>query len=107
MKCWWLSWWAANTRPVTWPLPDAWLGTWCSGERDAEPSWSMCAWVEAATESEAWALVAAGWPELDRFAHVRFCKESDGAPGDGAPGDRFPRPRWATGAARDAAWGAE
>ena len=53
------------------------------------------------------ALVAAGWPELDRFAHVRFCKESDGAPGDGAPGDRFPRPRWATGAARDAAWGAE
>jgi hypothetical protein len=100
MTRWWISWWAADDSPVGWPLSDAWLGLWCSGERDTEPSQSVVAWVVAPTESAAWDVVKAEWPELDPFADARFCREKADS-----PGDRFGRPSWATGAARDAAWG--
>ena len=74
-------------RPTVWPLPSAVLGYWCSGVTDDDSS-TLVAWVQSATEDEAWAVLASCWPSGCR--DQRFCLQRDAL-----PGDRFRPPSWA------------
>ena len=66
----WVSWWGgagSDRRPIAVPVLFLW---WCSGEREAEPRFSLCALVDAQDEHEANMAVRSLWPE----AEPRFCE---------------------------------
>jgi len=79
----WVSWWggaAGDCRPL---LDDAETPAWgCSGERDTEPQFSLCAVIDASTEAQVWEQVKRCWPEYVQ----RFCERK---PDGWRPGSRF------------------
>lgn len=83
----WISWWGgdgADCRPCYVDLepPFAW---WCSGERDEDPPWSICAVIDAQSEEAAAAQARMFWPEYE----ARFCHHK---PAEWMPDvSRFPR----------------
>lgn len=93
MKRFWVSWCDAEQdyRPLHDPPVLGILGWWCSGETCDEPTrYTIVAWVEAADESAARALLAADWPET-QAAEFRFVDEVERS---WRPSDRFPLASW-------------
>ncbi len=87
----WISWYqpTEDYRPIypkgqAAPLAHRY---WCSGQRCADDSWTMCAVVDADSEADAKAVVQRYWPEAKEW---RFCepRAADWLPG----ADRFPPP---------------
>lgn len=90
-KRWWFSWRCheEDYRPIVWPLPDAWLGYWCSGEGYGYSN--MVGWATAKDAEHVAALIEEGWPDWDGEWRI----EPEEAPDP--PGSRFPQPEWAEG----------
>lgn len=86
-KRWWFSWvcYEEDHRSALWPMPDAWLGYWCSGYGDGD---HMVGWVEARTAADVEQLVRDAWPDWDGVWRIEPREKPQ------APGDRFPRPDW-------------
>ena len=94
MRRYWLSWWQPDpdywppVEPPTAPI----LGWWCSGVRSdddwEDKDFSICAFVEADTQVEAWAAVHANWPNV---GEKRFCELVEP---DYLPSNRFPLEPW-------------
>lgn len=98
MKRFWISWHqpTEDERPLTYPPGPSILGWWCSGyDQDGIPT--LCALVEAESESNAKADIKLDWPEAERW---RFVNE---VATDWLPGDRFPLPDWSAARIREAA----
>lgn len=89
MNRFWMSWYEPleDYRPMTYPPNEAVLGWWCTGYNDRnEPT--LCALVQAETESLAWSAIEQDWPELIQ----RFCEPV--ASDYKITSDRFPVADW-------------
>ena len=88
-KRWWISWYEpvgedADYRPLKWPLSKSVVKYWCTGYTGDGCAATLCALIEAPTESKAKAAIKAqGWKPRE----WRFCEEKAA---DWRPGDRFP-----------------
>lgn len=93
MKRWWFSWYGPRDdyRPIIWPLPEGWLGYWCSGYGDDYST--LVGWVEAESAEAVADMVHEGWDDWDG----RWRIEPDETSPGWTPGDRFPQPSWAEG----------
>lgn len=79
----WMSWWAGDGKDMRPVRDDDSVPPWaCSGEREQDPRYSICAVVEADSEEGAWNKVLPLWPEAEQ----RFCNH---VADDYAPSDRF------------------
>jgi hypothetical protein len=75
IKRFWISWYGGDGedyRPVYVDLEPE-FPWWCSGERDKDPPFSICAVVNAVSEEEAFTMVKKFWLE----AELRFCEPKD------------------------------
>lgn len=82
-KRFWMRWFGGadgDPRPVNYPTPIEW---WCTGET-LDGTCTICALVEAPTETRAWRHVREYWPE----AKESSCQEVE--PGWRPSPDRFP-----------------
>ncbi len=90
MTRFWISWCqpTRDYRPITFPPNDAIIGWWCSGEYEGGNT--LCAVVDAKSESEACRTIQRDWPEA-AIDGIRFCEVK---PNDWKPSDRFPITGW-------------
>lgn len=88
MSRFWISWSQPGDdyRPLTFPPNEAICGWWCSGS--GERGVSLCAVVDAVTQTEAENAILKDWPDLYEW---RFCEPKKNG---WIPGDRFPPSEW-------------
>lgn len=70
----WARWYGGkdgDMRPLSGKPKD--IEWWCSGEREPEPQFVICALVTARSETDVWAKVHEEWPE----AVPSFCEEKE------------------------------
>ena len=85
-KLYWLSWYekSEDCRPLRYPPGEQVLGWWISGERCSDGAATICAYVKASSEADAWKAIDEDWPDSAR--EVRFCNQHDKP----IVSDRFP-----------------
>lgn len=73
MNRYWISWWGGDNedyRPIYTEKPPE-FPWWCSGERDGDPPFSICAVIDAANEKAAFVLAKKFWIEAElRFVNL-------------------------------------